>query len=78
MIPLAERIAEEHEVHALDLPGFGRSEGPAEVLTIPELATWVMAWMTAMGIRQCHVVANSLGCEICAQLAPSASRYACG
>lgn len=72
MIPLAERIAEEHEVHALDLPGFGRSEGPREVLTIPELAEWVIAWMAAMGIHQCHLVANSLGCEICAQVAVDA------
>ncbi|MFN2475186.1 MAG: alpha/beta fold hydrolase [Chthoniobacterales bacterium] len=72
MIPLAERMAEEHEVHALDLPGFGQSEGPSEVLTIPELAEWVIAWMTAMGIEQCHLVANSLGCEVCAQLAVEA------
>ncbi len=33
MIPLAERIAQEHPVHALDLPGFGRSESPAQVLS---------------------------------------------
>ena len=72
MIPLAELIAEEQVVHALDLPGFGRSDGPPEVLTIPELADWVIAWMSAMGIHQCHLVANSLGCEICAQIAVDA------
>ncbi|MDQ6808313.1 MAG: alpha/beta fold hydrolase, partial [Verrucomicrobiota bacterium] len=63
MIPLAERIAENHPVHALDLPGFGRSEGPPKVLTIPELADWVLAWMSAIDIQTCHLVANSLGCE---------------
>ncbi len=72
MIPLAERIALENAVHALDLPGFGRSESPVQVLTIPELADWVIAWMTAMGIQQCHLVANSLGCEISAQIAVKA------
>jgi 2-hydroxy-6-oxonona-2,4-dienedioate hydrolase len=72
MIPLAERIAEEHAVHALDLPGFGRSEGPSKVLTIPELAEWVIAWMTAMDVQRCHLVANSLGCEVCAQIVVNA------
>ena len=72
MIPLAECIAEEHPVHALDLPGFGRSESPSQVLTIPQTADWVLAWMAVMGIHQCHLVANSLGCEISAQLAVKA------
>lgn len=72
MIPLAERIAVGHEVHAIDLPGFGRSESPSDVLTVPQLADWVIAWMSEMGIRQCHLVANSLGCEIAAHLAVKA------
>ncbi len=69
MIPLAEHISVEHEVHALDLPGFGRSESPSEVLTVPQLANRVIAWMSATGLHQCHLVANSLGCEIAAHLA---------
>lgn len=69
MIPLAEHIAVEHEVHALDLPGFGRSEGPSEVQTVPQLADWIIAWISEVGIHQCHLVANSLGCEIVAHLA---------
>ena len=72
MIPLAECIALVHPVHALDLPGFGRSESPSEVLTIPRVADWVIAWISGMGIRQCHLVANSLGCEISAQIAVKA------
>ncbi len=69
MIPLAECIAEEHEVHAIDLPGFGRSESPADVLTVPQLADCLIAWMSEMRLGKCHLVANSLGCEIIAQLA---------
>ncbi|MDQ6764688.1 MAG: alpha/beta hydrolase [Verrucomicrobiota bacterium] len=72
MIPLAERIAAEHEVHALDLPGFGRSEAPREVLTVPQLAEWVLAWMDAKRLPQCHLIANSLGCQIVAHLAVQA------
>ncbi len=72
MIPLAERIAAENEVHALDLPGFGKSDSPSEVLTVPQLADWVIAWMRETGIHRCHLVANSLGCEIAAHLAVKA------
>ena len=69
LIPLAELIAGQHEVHALDLPGFGRSYSPSEVMTVPQLADSVIAWISAAGIQQCHLVANSLGCEIVADLA---------
>ena len=72
MIPLADRIAEEHEVHALDLPGFGRSESPREVLSVPQLAEWLLAWMSEMAIPKCHLIGNSLGCEIAAHVAVKA------
>lgn len=69
MIPLAECIAAEHEVHALDLPGFGRSDRPAEVLSVRRLAVSVVAWMSEMQIERCHLVGNSLGCEVAAHIA---------
>lgn len=72
MIPLAECLAERHEVHALDLPGFGRSEAPPHVLTIPELADSVIGWLEQVGIARCHIVANSMGCEIAAHVAVKA------
>jgi pimeloyl-ACP methyl ester carboxylesterase len=72
MIPLAECIAAEHEVHALDLPGFGRSEAPDDVLTIRELGEAVLAWISAMQIDRCHLVGNSLGCEVAAYVAINA------
>lgn len=72
MIPLAECIAAEHEVHALDLPGFGRSEGPAEVLSVTRLADSVLAWMQEMHVARCHLVGNSLGCEVAAHIAINA------
>ena len=69
MIPLAECIAAEHEVHALDLPGFGRSDRPAEVLSVRRLAASVVAWMSEMQIERCHLVGNSLGCEVAVHIA---------
>src|SRR3954469_6173202 len=56
MIPLAECLSVAHEVHALDLPGFGRSEAPPQVLSIPELADAVVGWLEAMGLEQVHLV----------------------
>jgi 2-hydroxy-6-oxonona-2,4-dienedioate hydrolase len=69
MIPLAECLALRHLVYAVDLPGFGRSKGPSEILPIPKLASALSCWMTKVGIERCHLVANSLGCEIAAHVA---------
>jgi pimeloyl-ACP methyl ester carboxylesterase len=69
MIPLAEHLGERHPVHALDLPGFGRSEAPNAILAIPQLADAVIAWMSAAGIERCHLVANSMGCDVAAHVA---------
>lgn len=69
MIPLAECLAETAEVHALDLPGFGRSEGPVRALSVPAFAEALARWLDAAGIERCHLVANSLGCQICADFA---------
>ncbi|MDQ6655766.1 MAG: alpha/beta hydrolase, partial [Verrucomicrobiota bacterium] len=69
-IPLAEVIAAAGcEVHALDLPGFGRSEGPHEVLSVAQMAEWAIEWLAARGIPRCHIIGNSLGCEIAAYVA---------
>ena len=72
MIPLAECLAEQNSVHALDLPGFGRSEGPHEILSIPQLADSVVAWMAEMQMEKCHLAANSMGCEVAAHVAVKA------
>jgi pimeloyl-ACP methyl ester carboxylesterase len=72
MIPLAERIAAEHEVHAIDLPGFGRSDRPREISSVQQLADALLAWISAAGIERCHLIGNSLGCEVAAHVAVKA------
>jgi len=72
MIPLAECMAVEHPVHAVDLPGFGRSGGPAQILSISQLADALIGWMAEAGVGRCHLVANSLGCQIAAHVAVKA------
>jgi pimeloyl-ACP methyl ester carboxylesterase len=58
-----------YRVHAIDLPGFGSSRGPA---TAPYSATWfaetVRDWMDAMDIDRVHVVGNSMGGRVALEL----------
>lgn len=69
MVPTAERLAPSHPVYAPDLPGFGQSDDPSHVLSIPELADVLARWMCTAGLRRAVLLGNSLGCQIIANLA---------
>ena len=49
-----------HGVLALDLPGHGRSEGPA-LARVEDLADWIEAVLDAAGVKQASVVGHSMG-----------------
>ncbi len=68
-IPLAESLARRATVHALDLPGYGRSAKPARPLDAPGLADFIAQWMETIGLERCHIVGNSFGCQIAAEFA---------
>lgn len=55
-------------VLSLDLPGHGRSEGPAPD-TVPGYADWLAAVVEASGARDPHLVGHSLGALIALSLA---------
>jgi len=69
MLEAARALAPDHRVYALDLPGFGRSEGPSEGLDVPQLADAVAVWLEAMGLRDATVAGSSTGCQVVVQLA---------
>lgn len=69
MVPTAVRLAPFFKVYAPDLPGFGRSSKPAHVLSIPELADALAAWLNTLGLARVVLVGNSLGCQIIAEFA---------
>jgi pimeloyl-ACP methyl ester carboxylesterase len=52
-----------------DLPGFGRSEKPAAVLTTEQHADVMAAWMDAADLGDANVLGNSFGCQIAVELA---------
>jgi pimeloyl-ACP methyl ester carboxylesterase len=52
-----------------DLPGHGRSDKPRHTLDVPEQAEVLRRWMEGVGLRRAAFVANSMGCQIVAELA---------
>jgi 2-hydroxy-6-oxonona-2,4-dienedioate hydrolase len=69
MVPIARRIAAEFPVFVPDLPGHGRSGKPERTLDVPGLAQALRAWMADVGVRRAAFLANSMGCQIVAELA---------
>jgi pimeloyl-ACP methyl ester carboxylesterase len=50
-------------VLAVDLPGHGRSAGPA-LKTVEELARWLLALLDAAGVRDAFLIGHSMGALI--------------
>ncbi len=67
MVPTLKRLAPDYRVYAPDLPGFGESDKPPEVLTVPGLTEALAAWMDAVGLARAAMLGNSLGCQIIAE-----------
>ncbi|MEZ0580374.1 alpha/beta fold hydrolase [Nocardioides sp. MH1] len=60
--PVLDRLAESHEVVAIDLPGFGASPLVDGVRPGPQgYADWLTGWLADNGIERPHVVGSSMG-----------------
>lgn len=67
-----QALAQHHAVHALDLPGFGRSQ-PLDHPTLPAIARHLLATLDELGITEpIHLAGNSLGGAIAMQVAVEA------
>ena len=60
MVPLAKALAPSYRVHAPDLPGFGDSEKPPQVLNLAELTDCLVAWTRACGLERAVFLGNSV------------------
>jgi pimeloyl-ACP methyl ester carboxylesterase len=59
-------LAERHQVHLVDLAGFGQSPGPFE---LDKAAATLARWMEIVGLERAAVVGHSMGGYIAAELA---------
>lgn len=70
LVPLAEHLAPRARIYLPDLPGYGRSDRPPERdLDVPELADALLAWIERVGLERPHLIGNSFGCQVIADLA---------
>lgn len=69
--PVFERLAEHHEVFAVDLPGFGESPALPKGTphTVAAIADQLLANFAAWGIERPHIAGNSLGGAVALELA---------
>jgi 2-hydroxy-6-oxonona-2,4-dienedioate hydrolase len=63
LLPTAVELLDDFAVYVPDLPGFGHSEKPRQVLDIVGMADTLIAWMDAVGLERAYLVGNSLGCH---------------
>lgn len=62
-------LAEHHRVHLVDLPGFGAMRRLRRHFSLVEAASWLSAWMDAVGLPRAHLVGHSMGGYVCLRLA---------
>lgn len=58
-----------HRVLAPDLPGFGRTEGPAGGLGVVDQAEFLARWAATLGVGRAVYVGHSLSCQVALELA---------
>ncbi len=75
-IPLAEKLKKNFNVFIPDLPGFGESEKPAEILNIKELSYFIAEYIKLKNINKPVLVGNSMGCQIIAEITAGSNSIA--
>lgn len=58
-----------YQAVAVDLPGFGESEGPRRGLSVPEVADWLNRLAADLDIREAAWIGHSLGAQQITRLA---------
>ena len=67
--PIIDLVAEDREVIAVDLPGFGAAPADPSVHPGPRgYATWSTEWLAGLGVDRPHIVGNSMGGGVALEL----------
>lgn len=67
--PFMNLLAKQFDVIAPDHPGFGSSDTPDWIETVGDMAYFYLDFLKAMQLREVHLVGNSLGGWIAAEIA---------
>ena len=62
-------LAAEYRIYLVDLPGFGAMRHLRRHFVLAEAASWLAAWMEAVGLRKAYLVGHSMGGYVCLRLA---------
>jgi len=62
-------LSAEHDVIALDFPGFGATPPPPEPWSVGDYAAWLRDVMDSLGVRQADVIGHSFGGKVAIKLA---------
>ena len=68
-MPFMEALAQKFDVLVPEHPGFGESETPAWLDNVGDLAYFYLDFLEALGLDRVHLIGNSLGGWIAAELA---------
>ncbi|MFJ7747376.1 alpha/beta hydrolase [Peribacillus sp. NPDC097295] len=60
-MPIAESLVEKFNIHLLDLPGIGRSEGLDGVVKMSDAAKWLNDYLEEKQIDKITIIGHSLG-----------------
>lgn len=69
LLPIVPALAQDHQVIAVDLPGFGDSSKPRGLYDAQWFAGHVVSFFDALGIDSASVAGNSMGGRIAQELA---------
>lgn len=64
MLGLANVLAENFRVIAIDFWGFGKSNNPSKDATVYDYAVWVKQFLDTLEIKKAHIVGHSFGGRI--------------
>lgn len=67
--PLVRELAAAATVHAVHLPGFGRTRSPRQSLSIAEFGRLTGLALRRLGVGPAIVVGHSMGCQVAVELA---------
>lgn len=68
-LPFHERVAQNHELLMPEHPGFGASDNPPWIRTVPDLAMYYLDLLDATYTAPVHVIGHSLGGWTAAEIA---------